>query len=48
MPAIVRQGLLALGSVLWFAGLWTQFHSLSATATYVAVSLLMVGAAFLL
>ncbi|MGH6770999.1 MAG: hypothetical protein ACRECO_18480 [Xanthobacteraceae bacterium] len=48
MPAIMRQGLLALGSALWFAGLWTQFHSFSATATYVVLSALMAGAAFLL
>jgi hypothetical protein len=48
MPAIVRHGLLALGAALWFAGLVTQFHSLSAVATYVAVSALMVCFAALL
>jgi len=42
MPAIVRHGLLALGSVLWLAGLLAQFHSLSTVTTYVALSLLMV------
>ena len=42
MPKIVRHGLIAAGSVVWFAGLWAQFHSLSATATYVVLSLLMV------
>jgi hypothetical protein len=42
MPKIVRHGLIAFGSVLWFAGLWAQFHSLAATATYVTLSLLMV------
>jgi hypothetical protein len=41
MPALVRHGLIAIGSVLWFAGLWAQFHSINATATYVALSLLM-------
>jgi hypothetical protein len=42
MPNIVRNGLIAFGSLLWFAGLWAQFESLSATTTYVALSLLMV------
>ena len=42
MPKIVRHGLIAFGSVLWFAGLWAQFHSLSAITTYVVISLLMV------
>jgi hypothetical protein len=42
MPKIVRHGLIAFGSALWFAGLWAQFHSLAATATYVMLSLLMV------
>lgn len=42
MPKIVRHGLIAFGSVLWFAGLWAQFGSLSALTTYVAISLLMV------
>lgn len=42
MPKIVRHGLIAFGSVLWFAGLWAQVGSLSALATYVAISLLMV------
>jgi hypothetical protein len=41
MPKLVRHGLIAFGSALWFAGLWAQFHSLSTTATYVVVSLLM-------
>jgi hypothetical protein len=41
MPTVVRHGLIAFGSALWLAGLWAQFHSLSATATYVAVSALM-------
>jgi hypothetical protein len=41
MPKIVRHGLIAFGSALWFAGLWAQFHSLAATATYVVLSLLM-------
>lgn len=48
MPAIVRQGLLAVGSALWIAGLWTQLHSVSTAATYVVLSALMAGAAFLL
>jgi hypothetical protein len=38
---IVRHGIIALGSALWLAGLWAQFHSLSAAATYVVISLLM-------
>ena len=42
MPKIVRHGLIAFGSALWFAGLWAQFGSLSALATYVTISLLMV------
>ena len=42
VPKIVRHGLIAFGSVLWFAGLWAQFGSLSALATYVTISLLMV------
>ena len=42
MPKILRHGLIAFGSALWFAGLWAQFHSLSAAATYVVISLLMV------
>jgi hypothetical protein len=41
MPKLVRHGLIAFGSALWFAGLWAQFHSISATATYVMLSLLM-------
>ena len=41
MPKLVRHGLIAFGSALWFAGLWSQFHSLTTTATYVVVSLLM-------
>jgi hypothetical protein len=41
MPQIVRHSLIAFGSALWFAGLWAQFHSLSATATYVMLSILM-------
>jgi hypothetical protein len=42
MSKNVRNGLIAVGSAVWFAGLWAQFHSLSATATYVVLSLLMV------
>lgn len=42
MPKIVRHSLIAFGSALWFAGLWAQFHSLSAAATYVVISVLMV------
>ena len=42
MPKFVRHSVIAFGSALWFAGLWAQFESLSATATYVAISLLMV------
>jgi hypothetical protein len=42
MPKIVRHGLIAVGSALWFAGLWAQFHSISTAATYVVLSLLMV------
>ena len=42
VPKIVRHSLIAFGSVLWFAGLWAQFHSLSAIGTYVVLSLLMV------
>ena len=42
MPAVVRYGLIACGSALWFAGLWSQFHSMSAIATYLTLSLLMV------
>jgi hypothetical protein len=42
VPKIVRHALIAFGSVLWFAGLWAQFGSLSATTTYVVISLLMV------
>jgi len=41
MPRVVRHGLIAFGSALWLAGLWAQFHSISATATYVAISLMM-------
>jgi len=41
MPKVVRHGLIAFGSALWFAGLWAQFHSFSATTTYVVISLLM-------
>jgi len=41
MPKLVRHGLIAFGSALWFAGLWSQFHSLTTTATYVVLSLLM-------
>ena len=41
MPKVMRHGLIAVGSALWFAGLWSQFHSLSTAATYVALSLLM-------
>ena len=44
MPKIMRHSLIAFGSALWFAGLWAQFGSLSATATYVVISLLMVFA----
>ena len=47
MPRIVRHGLIAVGSALWFAGLWSQFHSLTTTATYVVLSLLMVLAILL-
>jgi hypothetical protein len=47
MPKLVRHGLIAVGSLLWCAGLWAQFHSLSATATYVVLSLLMVVVAVL-
>ena len=42
VPKIVRHGLIAFGSVLWFAGLCAQFGSLSAITTYVVISLLMV------
>ena len=42
MPKIVRHGLIAFGSALWFAGLWAQFHSISTATTYVVISLLMV------
>ena len=42
MPKIVRHSLIAVGSALWFAGLWAQFHSLTAATTYVVISLLMV------
>jgi hypothetical protein len=38
---ILRHGIIAFGSALWFAGLWAQFDSLSAAATYVVISLLM-------
>ena len=38
---ILRHGIIAFGSALWLAGLWAQFHSLSAAATYVVISLLM-------
>jgi hypothetical protein len=41
MPKTLRHGLIAFGSALWLAGLWAQFHSVSATATYVVLSLLM-------
>jgi hypothetical protein len=41
MSKVMRHGLIAFGSALWFAGLWAQFHSLSATSTYVVISLLM-------
>jgi hypothetical protein len=47
MPALVRHGLIAVGSALWFAGLWAQLHSFSATATYVILSLLMAIAVIL-
>jgi hypothetical protein len=42
VPKIVRHGLIAFGSALWFAGLWAQFGSLSALTTYVTISLMMV------
>ncbi len=42
MPAILRYGLIAVGSVLWFAGLLAQIHSISTVATYLALSLAMV------
>jgi hypothetical protein len=42
MPGIVRYSLIAFGSVVWFAGLLSQFHSVSTVATYVALSLMMV------
>jgi hypothetical protein len=42
MPKLVRHSLIAFGSALWVAGLWAQFHSLTATTTYVVISLLMV------
>ena len=38
---ILRHGIIAFGSALWLAGLWAQFHSVSAAATYVVISLLM-------
>jgi di/tricarboxylate transporter len=38
---ILRHGIIAFGSALWIAGLWAQFDSVSATATYVVISLLM-------
>ncbi len=38
---ILRQGIIAFGSALWLAGLWAQFHSLSAVAMYLVISLLM-------
>ena len=41
MPGIMRHGFIAFGSALWIAGLWAQFQSFSATATYVVISLLM-------
>ena len=47
MPRIMRHGLIAVGSVLWFAGLWAQFHSVTTAATYVVLSLLMVLAVML-
>ena len=47
MPRIVRHGLIAVGSALWFAGLWAQLHSTTAAATYVVLSLLMVLAVIL-
>jgi len=39
---VLRHGIIAFGSALWLAGLWAQLHSLSAVATYVVISLLMV------
>jgi hypothetical protein len=42
MAKLIRHGLIAFGSVLWFLGLMSQFHSVTTTATYVVVSLLMV------
>jgi hypothetical protein len=47
MPRIVRHGLIAVGSALWFAGLWAQIHSTTTAATYVVLSLLMVLAVML-
>jgi hypothetical protein len=41
MPSFLRHGLIAVGSVLWIAGLWAQLHSFSATATYMVLSLLI-------
>ena len=38
---ILRHGIIAFGAALWLAGLWAQLHSLSAVATYVVISLLM-------
>jgi hypothetical protein len=42
MPAVLRYGLIAVGSALWFAGLWAQLHSMTAIATYLVFSLMMV------
>ena len=47
MPRIVRHGLIAVGSVLWFAGLWAQLHSTTTAATYVVLSALMMLAVLL-
>jgi hypothetical protein len=41
MPLLLKHALLAVGSALWLVGLADQLHSLSTTATYLAISMMM-------
>jgi hypothetical protein len=47
MPLLIKHALLALGSAAWLLGLADQFHSLSSTATYLIISIMMVAVAAL-
>jgi hypothetical protein len=47
MPLLIKHALLALGSALWLLGLADQFHSMSAIATYLIISMMMAAVAVL-